>query len=86
MVVAQFDLATDLGVPGHFDAPEFRDAVAHVERVILEAGIPLGAAALTREQTQAILQRGYRLPVHGFDVLMLAGAVHEAAEWRRSGA
>ena len=85
MIVAQFDLAVELGVPGRFDAPEFRDAFAHLERAILAAGIPLGAAALTREQTQAILQRGYRLPVHGFDVLMLAGLVRQAAEWRRGG-
>jgi 4-hydroxy-2-oxoheptanedioate aldolase len=83
MVIAQFDLATDLGVPGRFDAPEFRDAVTQAERAILEAGIPLGAAALTREQTQAILSRGYRLPVQGFDVLMLGAQVRQAAEWRR---
>ena len=54
--------------------------------MILEAGIPLGAAALTREQTRALLDRGYRLPVHGFDVLMLGGLVRQAAEWRRGGA
>jgi len=83
LVVAQFDLSTELGVSGRFDAPEFRDAVAHVERVVLGSGIPLGAAALTREQTRAILDLGYRLPVHGFDVLMLAGLVRQAAEWRR---
>jgi 4-hydroxy-2-oxoheptanedioate aldolase len=86
MIIAQFDLSTELGVPGRFDAPEFRDAVAHAERVILEHGIPLGAAALTREQTRAILSRGYRLPVQSFDVLMLAGLVSEAAGWRRDGA
>ena len=85
MVIAQFDLATELGVPGRFDAPEFRDAVARAERAILEAGIPLGAAALTREQTRAILERGYRLPVQGFDVLMLGTQVRQAAEWRRGG-
>jgi 4-hydroxy-2-oxoheptanedioate aldolase len=86
MVIGAFDLSTELGVSGRFDAPEMRDAVTHLERVILEAGIPLGAAALTREQTRAILERGYRLPVHGFDVLMLGALVRQAAEWRRGGA
>ena len=38
MVIAQFDLSTELGVSGRFDAAEFRGAVAHAERVILEAG------------------------------------------------
>jgi hypothetical protein len=32
-------------------------AINHAERVILEAGIPLGGAALTKEQTQALVQR-----------------------------
>ena len=82
MIIAQFDLATELGVSGRFDAPEFRDAFAHLERAILDAGIPIGAAALTREQTRMLLDRGHRLLVHGFDVLMLGGLVRQTAEWR----
>jgi 4-hydroxy-2-oxoheptanedioate aldolase len=85
MVIAQFDLSTELGVSGRFDAPEFRAASEHLERVILEAGIPLGAAGLTREQTQALLDRGHRVLVNGFDVLMLGGAVRQTAEWRQRG-
>lgn len=80
MVIAPFDLSTEFGVSGRFDAPEFRDASAHLEGVILEAGIPLGGAALTREQTRALLDRGYQLPVHGFNVLMLGDLVRQAAE------
>jgi hypothetical protein len=52
----------------------------------LAAGIPLGAAALTQEQTRALLSRGHRLPVHGFDVLMLAGLVRQTAAWRQGDA
>lgn len=85
MIIAQFDLATELGVPGRFDAPEFRDAFARAERAILAARIPLGAAALTEPQTRDLLARGHRLPVHGFDVLMLAHAVRQAAAWRQGG-
>lgn len=85
MVIGGFDLSTELGVSGRFDAPEMVEAVTQLERVIFEAGIPLGAAALTREQTRALLERGYRLPVHGFDVLMLGGLVRQTAEWRRGG-
>jgi 4-hydroxy-2-oxoheptanedioate aldolase len=86
MVIGAFDLSTELGVSGRLDTPEMRDAVAHLERVILEAGIPLGALALTLEQTRSLLARGYRLPVHGVDVLMLGGFVRQAAAWRRRGA
>jgi 4-hydroxy-2-oxoheptanedioate aldolase len=88
MIIAQFDLSTELGVSGCFEAPEFRDAFTNLERVILGANIPLGAAALTREQTQDFLGRGrgHRLPVHGFDVLMLGSLIRQTAEWRQHGA
>jgi 4-hydroxy-2-oxoheptanedioate aldolase len=82
MIIAQFDLATELGVPGQFESAEFRDAFAHLERVILHSGTPLGAAALTLEQTRTLLGRGHRLPVHGFDVLMLAGLVRQTMALR----
>jgi 4-hydroxy-2-oxoheptanedioate aldolase len=85
MVIGAFDLSTDLGVSGRFDAPEMREAIGHLEKVILEAGIPLGAAALTREQTRGLLDKGYRVLVQGFDVLMLAGFVRQTAEWRQGG-
>jgi 4-hydroxy-2-oxoheptanedioate aldolase len=83
MIIAQFDLSTELGVSGRFDAPILQDAVRHAERVILEAGIAMGCAAFTRDQAQASLKRGYRVLVCGFDVLMLKQQVRQAAEWPR---
>lgn len=82
MVVDAFNLSTDLGVSGLLDAPKMRDAIGRLEKVILEADIPLGTYALSPEQTRALLDKGYRLPVHGVDVLMLAGLVRQTAEWR----
>jgi hypothetical protein len=64
------------------DAPELVEAVNHAERVILEAGLPLGGAALTKEQTQALVQKGYRLLWHQFDVLILKQFVRQTAQWR----
>jgi 4-hydroxy-2-oxoheptanedioate aldolase len=84
MIIAQFDLSTELGISGRFEAPAFRDAFAHLEQVILGANIPLGAAALTREQTRGLLDRGHRLPVQGFDVLMLGNLVRQTADWRQN--
>jgi 4-hydroxy-2-oxoheptanedioate aldolase len=82
LTIAPFDLSTDLGVSGRLDAPELVEAVNHAERVILEARVPLGGAALTKEQTQALVQKGYRLLWHQFDVLMLKQFVRQTAEWR----
>ena len=84
MIVATFDLSTELGVPGKFDAPILLDAVKHVEQAVLEAGVALGAAALTREQAQGNLRRGHRILVYGFDVLMLKQHAQQAAEWAKS--
>jgi 4-hydroxy-2-oxoheptanedioate aldolase len=82
LTIAPFDLSTALGVSGRLDAPELVEAVSHAERVILEAGIPLAGAALTKEQTQALLKKGYRLLWHHFDVLILKQFVRQTVEWR----
>src|SRR5262249_5923471 len=82
LFIGALDLSTDLGVSGRLDAPELRDAVRHVERVVLDAGLPLGGAAMSREQTRALVDKGYRVLGHGFDALVLGGAVREALAWR----
>lgn len=82
ITIAPFDLSADLGVPGQLDAPELIDAVNHAERVILEAGIPLGGVALNKEQTQRLIQRGYRLLLQHVDVLLLKQFVQQTVEWR----
>jgi 4-hydroxy-2-oxoheptanedioate aldolase len=80
-VIAQFDLSTALGVHGRFDAPEFTEAVERVERAVLAAGLPLGGAALTEERTRALTEAGYRVLIHGFDLLMLKQQVAGFATW-----
>ena len=80
-IVAQFDLSTALGVHGRFDAPEFLDALAVVERAAQAAGVPLGSAALTAEQSATLVGRGYRLLFNGFDVLMLQSQVAAFRDW-----
>jgi hypothetical protein len=58
------------------------EAVTYAENVIRDAGIPLGGAALTPEQTRALMSRGYRLLWHQFDVLILKQFVRQTAAWR----
>src|SRR5215475_2144141 len=77
LLIATFALSTDLGVSGRLDAPELLEAITHAERAILAAGIALGGAALTQEQTQVLLKRGYRVLAHHFDVLMLKQFVQQ---------
>ena len=58
MTIAPFDLSTELGVSGQLDAPELVEAVTYAEKVIRDAGIPLGGAAPTPDQTRAMMSRG----------------------------
>ncbi|MEA2480173.1 MAG: 4-hydroxy-2-oxoheptanedioate aldolase [Thermoleophilaceae bacterium] len=81
IVLAQFDLSTALGVHGRFDAAPFLEAVASVERAAHAASIPLGTSALTPEQSRAAVTSGYRVLIHGFDVLMLKQQVAAFRDW-----
>lgn len=81
VVIAQFDLSTALGVHGRFDAPEFTEAVATVERAVLAAGVPLGGTALTPKRAGELAAIGYRVLITGFDVLMLKQQVAGSAGW-----
>jgi 2-keto-3-deoxy-L-rhamnonate aldolase RhmA len=80
-VVAQFDLSTALGVHGRFDAPAFIEAVNTIEHAARGRQIPLGAAALTPEQSRTLIASGYRILFHGFDVLMLKDLVAATRDW-----
>lgn len=82
LTIAPFDLSTELGVSGRLDAPEVLEAVDHIERVATSAGMPLGGAALDPRQTQRLVDKGYRLLWHGFDVLALQQFVRQTAQWR----
>lgn len=82
MVVASFDLSTELGISGQFTHPKFTEAVARIERAAFAAGIPLCGAGFTREQTEANIAKGYRL-IGGFDLLWLKNAVQQSIEWTR---
>jgi 4-hydroxy-2-oxoheptanedioate aldolase len=81
VVVARFDLSTALGVPGDFDAPVLRDAVATVERAARDNDVPLGGIALTAEQSAPLAQAGYRLIINGVDTLMLEERTNAFRGW-----
>lgn len=80
VVVAPFDLSGALGVEGQFESPVFQEAVAKVERAV-EGKIPLGGVAFTPEQSAALAARGYRVRLHGFDLLMLKERIEAFKSW-----
>jgi len=69
------DLAMSLGIPGQFDHPKFKAAIAEAEAGILRSRVPLGGVARTAEQAKRMSERGYRAIVFGFDWMLLQQAV-----------
>jgi 4-hydroxy-2-oxoheptanedioate aldolase len=80
MILAPFDLSTELGVSGQLDHPKMKAAVKRIEAAVLKTKIPLGGVGFTKEATQALVARGYRL-LGGFDVLWLKSAVTQSRSW-----
>ena len=62
MVIGTFDLSTELGVSGRFDAPEMREAVAHLERAILRRESRSAASALTASRPGQCLSAATACP------------------------
>lgn len=81
LTLAPFDLSVELGCPGQFDSPEFLKALEQFERATMAAKIAKVAVALTEEQVQLAIARGYASVMLGFDVLMLKNAAAAAIRW-----
>jgi 4-hydroxy-2-oxoheptanedioate aldolase len=75
VVIAPFDLSIALGVEGRFDAPDFVEAVAAVERAAADAGIPRCGVAFDASRAAELAGRGYRALLRGIDVFMLREAI-----------
>ena len=73
------DLATSMGHRGRADHPEVQDVALRFEEAIQGSTVVLGGVAPTAEQANAMIERGYRALVVGFDWSLLqrgiAGAV-----------
>jgi len=73
------DLATSMGLRGRADDPAVLAAIHKLESVIQPSPVLLGGVAHTTEQANAMIARGYRALVVGFDWSLLqrgiAGAI-----------
>jgi 4-hydroxy-2-oxoheptanedioate aldolase len=83
LVLAPFDLSVELGCPHEFDNPIFLKAVEQFERATTAANVPRSTLAMTEQQVQSAIARGYSGVGLGFDILMLKGAATTAVGWAR---
>ena len=65
------DLATSMGLKGKVDDPSVQGAIAKLESQILASDVLLGGVAHTSEQANAMIARGYKALVLGFDWSLL---------------
>lgn len=79
-VIGIGDLATSIGKPGRFDDPELVALVKRAEDGILSSGVPLGGAARTADQANAMIDRGYLMIALGFDWSLFQRGIAAAFE------
>ena len=79
-IIGVGDLATSIGKPGRLDDPELLALVRRAEEGILKSGVPMGAAARTAEQANAMIARGYLVLGLGFDWALLQRGIASAFE------
>lgn len=79
-VIGIGDLATSIGKPGRFDDPELVALVKRAEDGILKSGVPLGGAARTGDQANAMIDRGYLMIALGFDWSLFQRGIAAAFE------
>jgi 4-hydroxy-2-oxoheptanedioate aldolase len=72
------DLATSMGLKGRPEHPDVQDAMRRLEEAILESPVLLGGVAPTPEQANAMIARGYRALVVGFDWSLLQRGIAAA--------
>ena len=66
-VIGPGDLATSIDKRGQLDDPVVQDLIARAEAGILRSGIPIGGAARSADQANAMIARGYLAIALGFD-------------------
>lgn len=70
------DLATSMGLKGRTDHPDVQEAILKLEGVIRESNVLLGGVAPTAEQATAMMARGYKALVLGFDWSLLQKGIN----------
>ncbi|MBS1866180.1 MAG: 2,4-dihydroxyhept-2-ene-1,7-dioic acid aldolase [Acidobacteria bacterium] len=72
------DLATSMGLKGCTDSPEMADVVRKLEEGVLRSDAVLGGVATTADQANAMIEKGYRMLVLGFDWSLLQRGIAAA--------
>jgi 2-dehydro-3-deoxyglucarate aldolase/4-hydroxy-2-oxoheptanedioate aldolase len=75
--IGQFDLSNSLGIPGQFDHPKFKDAVARVLAACQQHGKVPGFMVGDVAWGQRLLDEGYRMIAYSGDCWILQAALRD---------
>jgi len=78
------DLATSMGFKGRVEEPAVQSAILKLESTILSSKVLLGGVARNAEQANAMIARGYKALVLGFDWGLLEKGIATALAGIRS--
>ena len=81
LFIGPYDLSASYGVPGQFEHPKMREAMARILAVAGEAQVPAGIHVVHPpvDQVRERLTEGFRFVAYCGDMLLLVPAVREAA-------
>jgi 4-hydroxy-2-oxoheptanedioate aldolase len=77
------DLATSMGLRGRSDHPDVQAAIARIEQAVRGSEIVLGGVATNAEQARAMMDRGYRALMIGFDWSLLQRGIANTLDGMR---
>jgi len=72
------DLATSMGLKGKADDPAVLEAIGKLESIIRPSSVVLGGVAHSSDQANAMIARGYKALVVGFDWSLLQRGISNA--------
>jgi 2-dehydro-3-deoxyglucarate aldolase/4-hydroxy-2-oxoheptanedioate aldolase len=76
--IGYHDLTTSLGIPGDYDHPDYREAVARVRDAASSNDKALGRVATDLAEAKELLGEGVRLLAYGSDVGLYEQALRTA--------
>ncbi len=74
VLVGPYDLSASLGRLGQVDHPDVIEAIDHITKTCLAAGVRLGIFGVSAEAVRPYMERGYTLITAGVDMMLLGQA------------
>ena len=81
--IGPFDLSISMGIPGQFDAPEFKAALARILKATHDAGKFCMMFAPTPERAVEVIKEGYDSATYSLDASVIISCFKEKVEYIR---